>query len=1111
VHRVNVSRNVKRRLLTSHISMPTNASMFMGIAKQQVGPAYTVENYGNKDRNCVPISRVFDCFKSIRTANIGADHMAQTGEHNFGPTYTIENRVDEDRNCIPISKVFNRFMSMHTANIQADCMAQPAIRKRSLSTTGLPYASMDSRLTPNVVTATVDISRNVRRCLTGTSLTQCPMPRCDILLHPGFSIPHNSVFQSPLTTLNHAYLYLDLKAIVIKSVIITFSPTSLNIECANANINGPSINNQHLILDSALNKDISRNIDCRIPFTTLNHAYLCLDIEDGVIRHATISFPNIVRATSRQNHIFAEYSRDNTKFVHNEVFYTNENSAANAWKRKNAHPLLIARPEDASPSRNIKRHFIPTPFQITRATADRDDPIVNSQSLNSNSPHTRDDIALYMDLDEHNGLVRLFRTARDRCNMGEIPGLKIRLYNMGGVRRYELPTSDLLGGIIFENGPKIITDFDVIIEFRDSPSQRINKLHQAYMSLQFPLLFVFGQPGFHLELQLKPRDGRGKGKVVTMNAYYKYRLHPRAKEFGLLFKSGRLGDREGIAAGSKIMLPSTFTRGPRVFEQKVKDFVKFLKEVKMFGYVSAEIPDPVQDPKGYKLVTDLMMYGPCGAVNSDAYHTQYQRRDTEVHVMKGESKLDNCNVSRTSCAILNVHLENMQRVNFRKRDRLDIIVNILGKKKTILIEWFVYNNENTDGRHLTYLNFPSEFVWYPNSKQWQQRQIRMKKSLGRLTYIHPSSCDLFYFRMLLCHQKGCRSPIEVQTINGQTIPTYQAACEALDFGLELHPEHLLKDLENKLLMEEKNYKRDLLREDAAQSGLTNEEQQRLETFAKWLLDVGNDEIGEPNEENDQDSSWITILLGYSIIPDETGMSQLIDFIYDDTTLKTPTTGALQQKAIVCSKNQTSDAVNVRIFANVEGQSRIYLSNDEAIPTGRETSKTNLLYPTEYLNTITFPGFPPHELELKVGSPIMLLRNVNLSEGLCNGTRMIIRFLMSRRSRKMSTTTIASLEIGQENCILEARLGNILEFTMWGEVAKQVNKEEIEKLTPPVFNAVSSCRVTKYKVVVGLLHEVLQLLGRAPNHCSSSIGKTRGVVIVHSRNRLGRLDHGLTEF
>ncbi|GJS53678.1 DNA helicase [Tanacetum coccineum] len=76
------------------------------------------------------------------------------------------------------------------------------------------------------------------------------------------------------------------------------------------------------------------------------------------------------------------------------------------------------------------------------------------------------------------------------------------------------------------------------------------------------------------------------------------------------------------------------------------------------------------------------------------------------------------------------------------------------------------------------------------------------------------------------------------------------------------------------------------------SGLTNEEQQHSKTFAKWLLNVGNGEIGEPDEENDQDNSWITIPPEYLIIPDETGLSQLIDFI-PDATLKTPNAGALQ--------------------------------------------------------------------------------------------------------------------------------------------------------------------------------------------------------------------------
>ncbi|GJR10183.1 hypothetical protein Tco_0792835 [Tanacetum coccineum] len=86
-------------------------------------------------------------------------------------------------------------------------------------------------------------------------------------------------------------------------------------------------------------------------------------------------------------------------------------------------------------------------------------------------------------LDEHNGLVRLFRTAQDRYNAGERLGLKIRLYSMGDVRGYELPTFDIIGGIVFEDRPRIQTDFDVIIEFRGEPPQRINKLHQSYMSL----------------------------------------------------------------------------------------------------------------------------------------------------------------------------------------------------------------------------------------------------------------------------------------------------------------------------------------------------------------------------------------------------------------------------------------------------------------------------------------------------------------------------------------------------------------------------------------------------------------------------------------------------
>ena len=47
---------------------------------------------------------------------------------------------------------------------------------------------------------------------------------------------------------------------------------------------------------------------------------------------------------------------------------------------------------------------------------------------------------------------------------------------------------------------------------------------------------------------------------------------------------------------------------------------------------------------------------------------------------------------------------------------------------------------------------------------------------------------------------------------------------------------------------------------------------------------------------------------------------------------------------------------------------------------------------EFLNTLTPSGTPPHKLVLKVGAPIILLRNISPTEGLCNGTRLIVREL-----------------------------------------------------------------------------------------------------------------------
>ncbi|PWA81417.1 hypothetical protein CTI12_AA043880 [Artemisia annua] len=61
-----------------------------------------------------------------------------------------------------------------------------------------------------------------------------------------------------------------------------------------------------------------------------------------------------------------------------------------------------------------------------------------------------------------------------------------------GPRGYELPSSNSLGAIVFDRGLESESNYDVVLEYRDGPVKRISKIHKSYMSLQFPLIFIYG-------------------------------------------------------------------------------------------------------------------------------------------------------------------------------------------------------------------------------------------------------------------------------------------------------------------------------------------------------------------------------------------------------------------------------------------------------------------------------------------------------------------------------------------------------------------------------------------------------------------------------------------
>lgn len=94
-----------------------------------------------------------------------------------------------------------------------------------------------------------------------------------------------------------------------------------------------------------------------------------------------------------------------------------------------------------------------------------------------------------------------------------------------------------------------------------------------------------------------------------------------------------------------------------------------------------------------------------------------------------------------------------------------------------------------------------------------------------------------------------------------------------------------------------------------------------------------------------------------------------------------------------------------------GEEQEYLSSDEIDRSeiNNECQSFDILTP-EFLNSLRCSGLPSHKLKLKVGTPIMLMRNIDQSMGLCNGTRLIITRMANHvlEAKIMSGTNIGSM-------------------------------------------------------------------------------------------------------
>ena len=93
------------------------------------------------------------------------------------------------------------------------------------------------------------------------------------------------------------------------------------------------------------------------------------------------------------------------------------------------------------------------------------------------------------------------------------------------------------------------------------------------------------------------------------------------------------------------------------------------------------------------------------------------------------------------------------------------------------------------------------------------------------------------------------------------------------------------------------------------------------------------------------------------------------------------------RAILAPKNDIVEKINVHLLQQIPTGDGFHYKSIDTIT----DPSVAVQFPPEYLNTIDMPGVPPHNLHLKPGVPIMLLRNLDPPK-LCNGTRMIVNKL-----------------------------------------------------------------------------------------------------------------------
>ncbi|OWZ11614.1 Helitron helicase [Phytophthora megakarya] len=117
---------------------------------------------------------------------------------------------------------------------------------------------------------------------------------------------------------------------------------------------------------------------------------------------------------------------------------------------------------------------------------------------------------------------------------------------------------------------------------------------------------------------------------------------------------------------------------------------------------------------------------------------------------------------------------------------------------------------------------------------------------------------------------------------------------------------------------------------------------------------------------------------------------LVEIVYTDLNSGNHPDDYFADRIILTPKNTDVLAISNLMPEKVHGEMHEFTSVDSVDGDDElQRQEHGDLYPPEFLSTVSLSGMYPHKLNLKVGTPVILIRKMSTKEGLCNGTRLRI--------------------------------------------------------------------------------------------------------------------------